>query len=155
LRVAIYSRVSTEEQNVNQQAQKIIEYAKAHDYVISKVIRDTESASLPLHERKRFKKLLLQLHLYDAVLVFNIDRLTRNWEDQAIIEKHFQEECRLISISEPIDLCSAAGRLMFRLKMAVSCYMPEDMREKQQVGIERAKKQGKYKGRKRGSKNKN
>ena len=36
--------------------------------------------------------------------------------------------------------------MMFRIKMAVGCYMPEDMREKQIIGIERAKLEGKYKG---------
>ena len=45
-----------------------------------------------------------------------------------------------------MDLSNAAGRLMFRMKMAVGCYMSENMREKQVVGIERAKKEGKYKG---------
>ncbi len=39
---------------------------------------------------------------------------------------------------------------MFRIKMAVQCYMPEDMFEKQKVGIERAKAEGKFKGGKRG-----
>jgi len=43
---------------------------------------------------------------------------------------------------------------MFRVKMAVSCYMPEDMREKQRIGIARAKAEGKYKGRQKGAKNK-
>jgi len=38
--------------------------------------------------------------------------------------------------------------------MAIHCFMPEDMREKQKVGIERARKQGKYLGRKPGAKNK-
>jgi len=32
--------------------------------------------------------------------------------------------------------------------------MPEDMKEKQKIGIDRAKKEGKYKGRKKGAINK-
>ena len=43
---------------------------------------------------------------------------------------------------------------MFRVRMAVCCLMPEDMKEKQKIGIERARAEGKYLGRKRGSKNK-
>ena len=39
---------------------------------------------------------------------------------------------------------------MFRIKMAIGCYMPEDMREKQKIGIARAKAEGKYKGGKKG-----
>ena len=41
---------------------------------------------------------------------------------------------------------------MFRIKMAVNCHMPEDMLEKQAIGIARAKKEGKYKGGKVGRK---
>jgi DNA invertase Pin-like site-specific DNA recombinase len=56
------------------------------------------------------------------------------------------EKRKLISTSEPIDISSGGGRLMFKLKMAPSCYMPEDMREKQRIGVERAKREGKYRG---------
>ena len=146
MKVAIYCRVSTKEQNVKQQVKKCKEYAKRNGWEILKVIKDEESGRKELLERKEFKKLLDTLDRYDAVLVYNIDRLTRNWGDQAKLEEYFKEGCQLLSMSEPIDLQTASGRLMFRMKMAVSCYMPEDMREKQRIGIERAKKEGKYKG---------
>ena len=100
---------------------------------------------MPLMERKRFKKLLDELAGVDAVVVYNIDRLTRNWPDQAILEEKFSGSCTLLSMSDAVDLSNAAGRLMFRVKMAVACYMPGDMLEKQRVGIDRAKAEGKYK----------
>ncbi len=149
MKIAIYSRVSTEEQNVNQQAKKLVEYANSQKWIIAKVIKDEESARKPLFERKKFLRLTKELDQYDAILVFNIDRLTRNWDDESKIEQLFSK-CNLISMSEPINLHNASGRLMFRVKMAVSCFMPEDMFEKQVIGIERAKKEGKYKGGKKG-----
>lgn len=119
------------------------------------MVKDIESGIKPLIERRRFLRLLdeSKTGIMDAIGIVNLDRLTRNWEDVVFIEKHFREcwdTCRLISAGDSIDLSNASGRFMFRIKMAVCCYMPEDMREKQRVGIERAKKQGKYKGGKRG-----
>lgn len=152
MRVALYARVSSVDQNVDQQMLKLRQFAKAQGWSVEVEVKDTESGRLPLSERRQFSELLTRLELLDAVVVFNIDRLTRFWPDQAVLEQAFRGNCRLLSLSDDIDLQTASGRLMFRLKMAVACYMPEDMREKQVVGIERAKKEGKYKGGRKGRK---
>lgn len=144
MRVALYARVSTDDQNVKQQLDKLREYAARQGWEVVQAIGDEESGRLPLMERKRFRKLLESLDGLDAVLVYNIDRLTRHWPDEAALERAFSGSCTLLSMSDAVDLSTASGRLMFRMKMAVSCYMPEDMREKQIIGIERAKKEGKY-----------
>lgn len=145
MKVCLYARVSTEDQHVKQQLEKLREYATRQGWTIMREIADEESGRLPLMERKRFQKLLAELSSFDAVVVYNIDRLTRNWEDEAKLETAFSGACTLLSMSDSVDLTTATGRLMFRMKMAVSCYMPEDMREKQVIGIERAKREGKYK----------
>lgn len=150
MRIALYARVSTDDQNVKQQLERLRFYAKGRGWEVIKEIADTESGRKPLMERKQFLKLLNNLDGFDAVLVYNIDRLTRNWEDQPKLEAAFSNGCTLLSMSDSVDLSNASGRLMFRLKMAVACYMPEDMREKQIIGIERAKREGKYKGGKKG-----
>lgn len=134
-------------------------WSEKNNIEIGKVVCDIESGTIPLIERKKFKRLLEQSLKDDSdgILIMNLDRLTRNWEDVVFIERYFNENwecCQLVSTSDEIDLSNASGRLMFRIKMAVCCFMPEDMREKQRIGIDRAKRQGKYKGRKKGSKNK-
>lgn len=145
IKVCIYARVSTTDQNVKQQVKALKEFCKRNNYKIIKEISDTESGTKPLFQRKAFNKLLKNLNKYDAIVIYNIDRLTRNWYDENEIEKAFMGKCKLISMSNPIDLDSASGRVMFRFMMAHSCFMPEDMLEKQRIGIERAKKEGKYK----------
>jgi len=147
--------VSTEDQNVKQQMNHLKEWAKRNEYDVVKAIMDTESGIEPLIERKRFLRLLdeSKTGCMDAIGIVNLDRLTRNWEDVVFIERHFRENwdtCKLLSISDVIDLSNASGRFMFRMRMVVCCYMPEDMREKQRIGIDRAKKEGKYKGGKKG-----
>jgi DNA invertase Pin-like site-specific DNA recombinase len=155
----LYARVSTEDQNVKQQMQHLKEWAKRNEYTVRKVVMDTESGTKPLIERKRFLRLLDESKDGGAngMAIVNLDRLTRNWEDVVFIEKFFSNNWnryKLLSIGDTIDLSNASGRFTFRVRMAMCCYMPEDMREKQRIGIERAKKEKKYKGRKKGSKNK-
>ena len=155
MKVALYARVSTEDQNVDQQMKYLKQWANTNKHTVVKVVKDVESGTKPLIERKRFLRLLEDSHkdINDAIVIVNLDRLTRNWEDVVFIEKYFRnnwEKCKLISTSDSIDLSNASGRFMFRMRMAVCCYMPEDMREKQRIGIDRAKRQGKYKGGKKG-----
>jgi len=159
MKVDIYCRVSTEDQNVSQQVAYLKEWCSRQIPImqINRIISDTESGRLPLTERKKFRKLLESHNGSDAMVVFRLDRLTRNWDDVTLIEREFRENWdtyKLVSAGEPVDLSCATGRLNFRLMMAIHCFMPEDMREKQKVGIERARKQGKYLGRKPGAKNK-
>jgi len=161
MKVLIYSRVSTDEGNVEQQAMHLKKWAKVQGHEVVWTIKDTASAYKPLETRPLFKRILDKgwNFEYDAVLIYNLDRLTRNWYDENTIEKFFTDNwdsCKLISCTDgDINLNNASGRVMFRVKMAMNCYMPEDMRERSRIGIERAKKEGKYKGRKKGSKNKN
>lgn len=153
MKVVIYARVSTEDQNVEQQAKLLREWCKNNHHEIVWTIKDKESGKLPLSKRQRFMKIITKEYAFlkdaDAVLVYNLDRLTRNWDDVTMIEKFFRDnwdDLMLVSRSDEVNLFNAAGRMMFRIKMAVNCHMPEDMLEKQRVGIERAKKEGKYKG---------
>ena len=158
LTINIYARVSTEDQNVSQQIKFLTKWFTQNNYLINKVVRDVESGLTPLIERKKFRKLLEHSkETKTNIGIYNLDRLTRNWEDVVFIERWFRDnwnDCKLISTADEINLSNANGRFMFRVRMAVCCLMPEDMREKQIIGIERAKKEGKYKGRKKGSKNK-
>ena len=158
MRIILYARVSTEDQNVDQQVEYMKKWFARNGYYIIKTIKDKESGRLPLTKRKRFLKALKQAQEEQIPMgIYNLDRLTRNWDDVTLIEKHFRdnwEHCKLISTSDNIDLSNSTGRFTFRVIMATSCLMPEKMREQQKIGIARAKKEGKYKGRKVGTKNK-
>lgn len=158
IKIVLYARVSTEDQNVEQQIKYLKEWSIKNDYIVVKIVKDIESGLTPLIKRKRFHSLLnYSLENKLDVCIYNLDRLTRNWEDVVFIEKHFRtnwDKSKLISTGDEINLSNASGRFMFRIRMAVCCYMPEDMKEKQKIGIARAKKEGRYKGRKKGSKNK-
>jgi len=154
-----YARVSTLDSNVEQMAKYLREWADKNRHVIVEMHKDKESGRIPLHLRKKFKKIISRVPFSnaDGLLVIAIDRITRNWYDQGVIEKVFSENwevCKLVSAFDRVDLGTASGRAMFRMQMAMSCFEVERMFERQVIGIERAKAEGKFKGRKVGSKNK-
>jgi DNA invertase Pin-like site-specific DNA recombinase len=153
MRVDLYARVSTQEQNVEQQILHLRKWAILKGFQISSETYDKQSGTVDLRERKSFLN-LLNHPKGDAMLVYNLDRLTRNWDSVTFLEKHFRnnwENYKLISTKDTINLITPNGRLMFRIQLAVNCAMPEDMLEKQRIGIDRALKEGKFKGRKKGA----
>ena len=156
MRLDLYARVSTEDQNVIQQIRTLRQWAINNGHQVSSEVFDKQSGKIPLEEREDFLN-LLRNPKGDGMLVLNLDRLTRNWDSVTFIEKHFRdnwETYKLISTTDEINLNSANGRLMFRIQLAINCNMPEQMLEKQAVGIARAKAEGKFRGRQKGAKSK-
>jgi len=156
MRVDLYARVSTEDQDVEQQILELRKWSVTRGHEIASETYDKQSGKIPLEERKQFIQ-LLNNPKGEGLVVFNLDRLTRNWDSVTFIEKHFRdnwETYKLISTKDEINLETANGRLMFRIKLAINCNMPEDMLEKQKIGIARAKAEGKFKGRQKGAKGK-
>ena len=169
MKVCIYCRVSKSDMNVEQQVQYCKNYCKSRDWDVIWTIKDKESGTLELEQRESFKKLLYTvsggtdtknrynfMDQCDIVLIYRLDRLTRNWDNVAIIEKAFLDsKWNLYSASDSeIDLKAAEGRFKFRLMMALAVREVELMKERQKIGIERAQAEGKFKGRPKGSKNK-
>ena len=157
MKLDLYGRVSTkEEQNVQQQIQYLRNWCVKNGHRIASETFDEQSGRTELENREKFLE-LIKNPKGEGLLIVNLDRLTRNWNSVTFIEKHFRDNWdnyKLISTSDEINLKTANGRFMFRVKMAMNCYMPEDMLEKQRIGIERAKAEGKYKGRLKGAKSK-
>lgn len=153
--VILYARVSTKEQNVKQQLKVLREYARKNRYTIKKIYQDKETG-LKL-DRSSFKNVLKygnEGHI-ENLLILDVNRLSRDFYDSIEIEKWIiKNNIRILSVSQPtFDFKKASDRWMFRTMMAMSAYQVEDMKDKQKIGIARAKAENKYKGRKRGAKN--
>lgn len=158
MKLHLYARVSKEDANVNQMADEMVRWCGLRGYGVVSITKDKESGRIPLHRRRKFLDLLNRVPFSDAdgLLVLALDRLTRNWYDENLIEKAFSDHwtrCKLVSVFDKIDLGTASGRSMFRFQMTMACYEVDRMFERQKIGIARAKKEGKYKGRKPGSRN--
>jgi site-specific DNA recombinase len=153
MRVAIYARISTDrdEQNIRQQVTYVREFCKRKGYEIYKVYKDEKTGKT--QERNDYQKMLRHWgeNKFEALVVQDVDRLTRNYYDGVELEKFcLENEKQIISLSEPVDFKTPYGRFMFRVKLAMNSFYVENLLDKIRIGIERAKKEGKYKGGKKG-----
>jgi len=151
---AIYARISTNrgEQNIQQQIDYCKKYADRNNINIVKVFRDEKSGKTS--QRRGYERLLgyLKENRGIGLLVQDTDRLTRNFYDGVELEKFLIEnEVRVISLSDRVDLETPNGKLMFRIKLALNAQYVENLIDKIRVGVARAKAEGKYKGRKKGA----
>ncbi len=153
MKVTLYARVSTKDQSVDDKMKELRKWATNNNHRIVYEVWDTESGTIDLKDRVKFNQ-ILNNPIGDALVVNKLDRITRNFDSVTYIEKYFREnwnKFKLVALDFPIDLESAVGRLMFRNMMTLACFEPEQMKERQKLGIERAKAEGKFTGRKRGA----
>lgn len=141
--IYIYARVSTKEQNVEQQVAYLMAKYTTHDEVIF------EKSSGKTLDRPRFDSMRRKLRPQDTVIVQDLSRLGRN--TRAVLE--FLEECTEHDITLIIDDIGAdtstpSGKLVLTILAAFAEMQRTQMLEKQAIGIERAKSEGKYEGKK-------
>ena len=85
----------------------------------------------------------------DVLVVTKLDRLARSVADTVDIQKRLEEKQAGLKILDmQIDTTTPTGKLQFNLFAAIAQFEREVMLERQRVGIEKAKTEGKYKGRK-------
>lgn len=137
-----YIRVSTEEQNYESQmeAMKDLEFAKVF----------TEKRSAKDTNRPELQNMLDYVRNGDTVYVKDFSRLARSTKDLLwIIEKLEQKGVKLVSHKENFDTSTPAGKLMVTMLGAIYEFERANLLERQKDGIAVAKKEGKYKGRKK------
>jgi len=159
MKAIIYARISTDDkqQNIKQQKDYCMKYAKNNGYDVLHTIGDKVSGKIPIAERSGGKRLLKFLIDNPGVhlIVQDVDRLVRNFYDAVEFEKFIiQYNVIIKSLSESVDLNNPMGKFTFRIKIAMNSFYVENLDDKRRIGIERARLEGKYKGRVKGSKNK-
>lgn len=136
-----YIRCSTEEQNEARQVKA------AADVGAEKVFIDKASGANS--NRKELKEMLSFVRAGDTVIVESISRLARSTKDFLnIIEELTQKGVKFISQKESIDTGTPQGKFMLTVFSAMAELERENILQRQKEGIEIAKAQGKYKGRK-------
>jgi DNA invertase Pin-like site-specific DNA recombinase len=99
--------------------------------------------------RPELEKLLEHLRADDVLVVTKLDRLARSTYHLGEILKRIEAaHAHLHILDLDIDTTKASGRLMLNLLGSVAQFEREMMLERQREGIEKAKADGKYKGRK-------
>lgn len=116
------------------QAEKIRGYAKLHDLELVEVVTDAGLSAKSL-DRPGLTHALARLRSGDAdtLVVFKLDRLTRNLGDwSSLIDGYFGERGgkSLASVSESIDTATAGGRMVLNLLMTVAQWERETIVER-------------------------
>ena len=136
-----YIRCSTIEQNEARQL-KMMEEQNAERLFIDK-------ASGKNTDRKAFKEMMAFVRSGDTVIVESISRIARNTRDLLSIVSDLTEKgVEFVSLKENMDTTTPQGRFMLTVFGALAELERENILERQREGIEIAKSEGKYKGRK-------
>ena len=136
-----YIRCSTIEQNEARQL-KMMEEQNAERLFI-------DNASGKNTDRKAFKEMMAFVRAGDTVIVESISRIARNTRDLLSIVSDLTEKgVEFVSLKENMDTTTPQGRFMLTVFGALAELERENILERQREGIEIAKSEGKYKGRK-------
>ncbi len=150
-KIALYVRVSTSDQTVENQKIRLIDYAEKNALNYD-IFEETEST----RKTRPVKQALLarlRNHEYDAVIIFKLDRWARSSTELILDTKELLDKgIGFISISDNLDFSTAAGKLHFQILSAFAEFERELIRERTIEGLRRAKMQGKQAGRPKGSK---
>lgn len=138
----IYARVSTNDQDTEAQADAL-KSKYAHDFVVEDVFTGTTT------DRPKFKKLIGSLIEGDTLIVREVSRLGRNSVEVLELAQDLKaRKVRLVIDNLGIDVTTPAGEMIFTMMAGMAKMERELMLERQRIGIEKAKADGKYTGRK-------
>ncbi|MBM3244339.1 MAG: recombinase family protein [Candidatus Omnitrophica bacterium] len=149
MKCAVYIRVSTEEQakegySLAAQTDKIVEYIKNKGWIYSEVYCD-DGYTASNRRRPALQKMLddAAAKQFEAVLVYRIDRLSRNLKDLIeIVEELANNGAGFKSITELIDTTTPEGRLMFHQFGSFAQYERELIAQRTALGLEKRLKLG-------------
>ena len=100
-------------------------------------------------DRKDFKAMMAFVREGDTVIVESISRIARNTKNLlSIISELTEKGVEFVGLKENIDTTTPHGRFMLTVFGALAEMERESILERQREGIEIAKVEGKYKGRK-------
>lgn len=154
--IAAYVRVSTDDQFIENQEVEIKKWLDAKGYDANRVrwfVDDGISAKNT--NRPALKKMLAAIAdgTITTVVVWRMDRLCRNAKDGVNLMHDFADAgIRFDSVMESgISFEGVMGRMIANILFSIAELERETLLQRQRPGIERAKREGKYKGRKLGS----
>ncbi len=137
-----YIRVSTTEQNTARQEVMMRDLGVDEIYI--------DKASGKNTDRLELQKMLEYVRKGDTVMVESISRFARNTRDLLeLIEVLKKKQVEFVSKKENIDTSTATGKFMLTVFRAIAELEREYILQRQAEGIQIAKQEGKYKGRKK------
>lgn len=145
VRVAIYTRVSTEDQakegfSLDAQLDKLRSYCKARDWVIAGEYID-DGYSGRTTKRPAYQRMMEEMEKWDAVLVIKMDRIHRNSKNFMLMMEHLKKEGKeFVSMTESLDTSTAMGRFVMDIIQRIAQLESEQIGERVYIGMEQKAK---------------
>ncbi|RJK99508.1 MULTISPECIES: recombinase family protein [Enterobacteriaceae] len=140
-----YVRVSTSDQNVENQKQQISDAG----YSVTRWFSDEAvGGAVKAAERPGFGELLSYVREGDTLIVIAIDRLGRNTIDVlSTVEMLQTKGVKVVSLREGFDLSTPVGKAMLTMMAGLASLEKDLIAERRTAGIKRAQTEGKHCGR--------
>ena len=148
-RVAIYCRVSTDDQDCERQERDLSAFAERADYNVVAVFKETASGAR--NDRAERKKVIAmaQARQIDAVLVTELSRWGRSTQDllATLNDLHSWGVSVLAQNGLAFDLATSTGKLMCTIMAGIATFERDLIRERVKSGLAATKVKGKKLGR--------
>ncbi|WP_440897433.1 recombinase family protein [Amphibacillus sp. Q70] len=153
-RVAIYCRVSTEEQavegySISAQLQTLRQYAELYNWEVSKEYVDEGISGKNITGRPAMQRLVndVEKDKFQAILVWKISRLSRNMLDTlTLLDKFELHEVKFVSYSENFDTSTPIGRLVVQLMASIAEMERNTLSENVKLGMKQRALEGEWNG---------
>ena len=136
IKVAIYCRVSTDEQFVDKQEDACREYCNRNKFEVFKVYKDVISGKTV--SRPAFNDMLSDMRLmkFNCIMVTKLDRLGRSLQHLLGLFDEFQKKgVNFIAITQNIDTTSASGKLQMQILGAFAEFERNLISERTKEGL--------------------
>ena len=146
--VALYARVSTDGQDVDNQVDRLKEVAHARGYIVYDVFVDRASGADP--KRPQLDKMMMaaRYHDFDRILCTKLDRLARSTINLLKLMQDLDSyKVAVEFLDQPIDTGTAAGRMTITILGAMAEFERELIRDRTNDGLRRAAAEGRKGGR--------
>lgn len=158
-RIAVYTRVSTEEQaenpegSIKNQEQRIREFIKLKNMIepfgeVAQVFSDPGVSAKDMN-RPGFQKMLsaIQAREVNLVLVTELSRFSRSTRDFAALQEFLEEnDCKFLSMRENFDTSGAAGSMVMNLMASIAEFERRQTAERISHSFLARSKRGLYNG---------
>lgn len=144
MKVAIYARVSTEEQDADKQVEICERFCEHNELNVYNVYRDVISGKST--SRPNFNRLLEDLRNYRfrGVVVTKLDRIGRSLQHLlSLFEEFNKKKVDFIAVTQNIDTSTAAGKLQLHILSAFAEFERNIISERTKEGMRHAKNVGK------------
>ena len=149
--VALYVRVSTDGQTVENQIRKLRAAARRHGWKVAAVFKDEGiSGAKGRNSRPGFDALCAGIarREFEMVAAWSVDRFGRSLQDLVgFLEELRAKDVDLFLYQQGLDTSTPAGRAMFGMLSVFAEFERAMIRERVMAGLERARAKGKRLGR--------